>query len=88
AQTYWEEYRRGLGAPAIGGFGGNFEQRVVDHTMGCLLARVAGRSQLEYLSDAEKGRQTEAVVELLAHRPGSVGELIARFGNLIGEGDR
>jgi aminoglycoside phosphotransferase (APT) family kinase protein len=85
AQTYWKEYRRRLGPSALREFGPSFEQRVVDHTMGCLLARAAGRSQLEYLDDTAKARQTDAVLELLARRPRSVGELVARFGTRIGE---
>jgi len=52
------------------------------HALACLLARVAGRSQLEYLDAAEKRRQRMACVKLMGAPPGSVEELVDRF---IGE---
>ena len=44
----------------------------VEHTLGCLLARVAGRSQLEYLSDDEKRAQRERVLSLMSAPPTSL----------------
>ena len=55
----------------------------VRHTLGCLLARVAGRSQLEYLNDDERSRQRNAIIRLMADPPGSLEGLIARFLELI-----
>jgi 5-methylthioribose kinase len=55
----------------------------VRHTLGCLLARVCGRSKLEYLDDEERCRQRDAVTRLMADPPRSVEELIARFLDLI-----
>lgn len=55
------------------------ERRAAAHTLGCLLARVAGRSQLEYLSQEEKRRQREACIRLMAEPPAGLGELASRF---------
>jgi hypothetical protein len=51
----------------------------VRHTLGCLLARVVGRSPLEYLTPEERDRQREAVVRLMHDVPRDVPELIERF---------
>jgi aminoglycoside phosphotransferase (APT) family kinase protein len=76
ADDYWLTYRRTVGdAPWTGGL----EARAVCHTLGCLLARVAGRSPLEYLSEAERARQREAVVALMADPPRTVADLVAAF---------
>jgi aminoglycoside phosphotransferase (APT) family kinase protein len=55
------------------------ETMAVRQTLGCLLARVAGRSQLEYLDPAEKARQQRVAVELMSQRIESMGELVKRF---------
>lgn len=55
------------------------EERVVRHTLGCLLARVDGRSPLEYLDEEEVARQREAVLALLRDPPGSVLGLVDGF---------
>jgi hypothetical protein len=52
----------------------------VRHTLACLLARVAGRSPLEYLDQAERARQRRVVLRLMSHRyQGNVPELVDRF---------
>ena len=56
-----------------------FEPRVIRHTLGCLLARVRGRSPLEYLTDAERRVQERAVLELIGNRPPKVAPLIEAF---------
>lgn len=53
--------------------------RAARHALGCLLARVAGRSQLEYLTLAAKQRQRDACLRLIPAPPTSVEELTARF---------
>ena len=55
------------------------EQRTVRHTLGCLLARVAGRSPLEYLDEEELVHQREAVLELIHNPPESVPGLVEDF---------
>ena len=72
-ERYWLAYRRALGpdewAPGL-------EARAVRHSLGCLLARVAGRSPLEYLDDEERRRQRTAVVALMRETPKSLRELV------------
>jgi aminoglycoside phosphotransferase (APT) family kinase protein len=52
------------------------EERCVRHSLGCLLARVAGRSQLEYLSEDEKSAQRQLVVRLMESPPASMAALM------------
>lgn len=69
AAEFWQCYCSG--APGVSG--------VEEHALGCLLARVAGRSQLEYLDAAERQRQRSACVKLMAAPPASITELMERF---------
>ncbi len=76
ARLYWSVYREEVGVlPWVEGL----EQRTVRHTLGCLLARVAGRSPLEYLDEEELARQKEAVLELIHNPPESVPGLVEDF---------
>jgi len=75
AFTYWQTYVADI--PAV--FDPSFETRCVQHTLGCLLARVAGRSQLEYLSDAEKSAQRAVIVTLMEDLPATMPEFIEHF---------
>jgi 5-methylthioribose kinase len=72
-RTYWAAY---AARTADEQWRDGLEARAVRHTLGCLLARVAGRSQLEYLGSAEKGSQQELVLALLDDPPGSMGQLV------------
>jgi aminoglycoside phosphotransferase (APT) family kinase protein len=76
AKLFWESYVAALGDTT---FRDELEPRAVRHTLGCLLARVAGRSPLEYLSYTERGWQTAAAVDMMARPPGSVAELVEQF---------
>jgi 5-methylthioribose kinase len=75
AKLFWQTYWRDI-APL--GWEG-LERRAVRHTLGCLLARVAGKSPLEYLSWEEIERQRNAVLDLLPKSPASAAELIDEF---------
>jgi 5-methylthioribose kinase len=55
------------------------EERAVRHTLGCLLARVAGRSPLEYLTQGERTLQSRVARDLIAHPPQTLARLIAGF---------
>jgi 5-methylthioribose kinase len=55
------------------------EQRAVRHALGCLLARVDGRSPLEYLNATERDRQRAAVLRLMAQPPDGIDQLIDQF---------
>jgi 5-methylthioribose kinase len=76
AALFWDSYVQQLqGVP--------WKKQVVSqsarHLMGCLLARVAGRSRLEYLSDAARRRQRMAVLRLIHERINSVDRVIKEF---------
>jgi tRNA A-37 threonylcarbamoyl transferase component Bud32 len=55
------------------------EARVVRHTLACLLARVAGKSPLEYLTPWERAMQHDAVLALMSKPPDNIPDLIADF---------
>ncbi len=57
----------------------SLELRIVRHTLACLLARVAGKSPLEYLAPEEAARQREVALVLMAKPPERVSELIEEF---------
>ena len=71
-QVYYDEIMRMKWA-------GGLEPRVVRHTLGCLLARVAGKSPLEYLTPWERARQHDVVLALMAEPPTNIPDLIAEF---------
>lgn len=72
----WDCYADNLGPVP---WRADLERWAVRHTLGCLLARVAGRSPLEYLNDDERGRQREAVVALMREPPATVKDLSVQF---------
>jgi tRNA A-37 threonylcarbamoyl transferase component Bud32 len=76
AALFWRVYFDSLGAlewrPAL-------EPRAVRQTLGCLLARVAGRSPLEYLNETERSAQQRAVLTLMQGPPRSIPELTKQF---------
>ncbi|MGN6812608.1 MAG: phosphotransferase family protein [Thermomicrobiales bacterium] len=76
ALLYWTTYRQAAGDVA---WAADLEPRAVRQTLGCLLARVAGRSPLEYLDAGERQRQRDAVLALLPAPPDTVYELVQRF---------
>jgi 5-methylthioribose kinase len=76
ARRYWQVYLETLGDVE---WRADLEPWVVRHTLGCLLARVAGRSPLEYLDTDARARQRAAAVELMRHPPETVGDLIEQF---------
>jgi hypothetical protein len=65
----------------------DLEPRAVRHTLGCLLARVRGRSPREYLSADERNRQAEVVSAIMLQPPATVSDLIAEFRAGIEEQD-
>ena len=80
AALYWKSYIKGLDDVA---WRDGIERRAVRHTLGCLLARVDGRSPLEYLSDAERVAQRRAVLKLMSTPPKQITELIGAFAEAI-----
>lgn len=53
------------------------------HALGCLLARVVGRSPLEYLTAPERARQQAIVVDLMRDPPADVVGAITRVGEAL-----
>ncbi|MCL4206795.1 MAG: phosphotransferase [Pirellulaceae bacterium] len=76
ARQYWSDYLAQWGEAALPD---GLETMAVRHTLGCLLARVAGRSPLEYLDEAHRARQRDAVVALMQRMPNTVDELTVDF---------
>jgi Ser/Thr protein kinase RdoA (MazF antagonist) len=76
ANIYWQVYAK---ITASLGWAAELEARAVRHTLACLLARVTGRSPLEYLDSSERQRQRDAVLALMTAPPATVAELSHRF---------
>jgi aminoglycoside phosphotransferase (APT) family kinase protein len=77
ATAYWNRYR-GLVASEPW-FTNDLEPRAVRQTLGVLLARVRGRSPLEYLDSAERDRQAGVVIALMDDPPPTIADLSERF---------
>jgi 5-methylthioribose kinase len=76
AHEFWRAYCRCL--PAIPEFT-DVSERVVRHTLGCLLARVAGKSLLEYLTQQERDRQRVITLRCIENVQANVENLIDEF---------
>ena len=76
AELFWQVYREEIGRSD---WAATLEPRVIQHTLGCLLARVAGKSRLEYLTPEEVTRQLEIVLDLISTPPKNVSDLIEQF---------
>jgi aminoglycoside phosphotransferase (APT) family kinase protein len=76
ANLYWSTYRRSIEAVP---WSSDLEPHVVRHTIACLLARVAGKSPLEYLDAAARDRQREAALRLISDSPRDVAGLVDAF---------
>lgn len=74
AHLFWRTY-----AMRAASHFGDLEARSVQCTLGCLLARVDGRSPLEYLTNAARDRQRAAVLAIMNQLPLSMDQLIERF---------
>lgn len=80
AEMYWRNYIDALGAVP---WKDSLEPMVIAHTAGCMLARVAGRSQLEYLNPAAKKRQRTWGMDVISKLPPTVPEFIASFNQYL-----
>ncbi len=76
ALRYWSLYLEAAGPAASVP---EFREACVRHTLGCLLARVAGRSPLEYLNHEERLKQGAAATALISSPPRGIPELIESF---------
>lgn len=77
AKLYWQHYIESVKNVVDKGF----EQRCINHTLGCLLARAAGRSTMDYFDDEHKQAQTILVVQLMHSPPHEMNDLIDQFMN-------
>jgi 5-methylthioribose kinase len=76
AHQFWRAYHQGL--PAIPELT-DVSERAVKHTLGCLMARVAGKSLLEYMTPQERDAQRAIVLRCIQKLPASVEDLIDQF---------
>jgi tRNA A-37 threonylcarbamoyl transferase component Bud32 len=75
-ELFWQVYHEEIAQQE---WAAPLEPRVVRHTLGCLLARVAGKSPLEYLTVEERARQKDVVLALMAKPPANLPDLITEF---------
>jgi 5-methylthioribose kinase len=76
SKRHWRLYRETIGdAP----WAADLEPRAVRATLGCLLARVDGRSPLEYLPADERDIQRRAALALMADPPATYDALADRW---------
>ncbi len=87
ASSFWHSYG-GEAGPVCRAHG--YGARIVRHALGCLLARVDGRSPLEYLTATERDRQRQLVLRLMACPPGDPDALSVQVGQELASlaGDR
>jgi 5-methylthioribose kinase len=71
-----ETYRREVSSLP---WAATLEPRLVRHALACSLARVAGKSLMEYMSPEENARQRGVVLQLIQHPPASIEQLISQF---------
>lgn len=76
ALLFWHSY---LGAIGDIPWRKDIDPRTIRHTLGCLLARVAGRSPLEYLSAEQRERQLAVVVDIMRRPPNTIDGLLGDF---------
>jgi 5-methylthioribose kinase len=76
AQRYWLAYCSALGDVP---WSSSLQVRAVQHTLGCLLARVRGRSPLEYLNAEQRTLQAKCVLQLIRDIPDTIHDLISSW---------
>jgi len=84
AAESWGAYRREIDATS---FGDSVEPRAVRHTLACLLARVEGRSPLEYLDERARQRQRVAAIALMEAPPVTMPALVTAWQERLWEQD-
>jgi len=76
ASMYWDTYITHVSDNFVTK---SLEIYAVRHTLACLLARVAGRSPLEYLDATHRVRQQQWVVDLMSESIETISDLITQF---------
>jgi 5-methylthioribose kinase len=76
AQLYWRLYLNEVrGMP----WTGHLDFRAAKHTLASLLARVCGRSPLEYLNQEERFFQRQKVIEMIGKDFSTVNQVITGY---------
>ncbi len=83
ARAYWQAYLDDLSTPLRE----TVKQFAIQHTLACCLARVAGRSPLEYLTERQRARQRQIVLDLLESDINCIPHLIDQFGERLAVDD-
>ncbi|GJM29488.1 MAG: aminoglycoside phosphotransferase [Cyclobacteriaceae bacterium] len=76
ALNYWDTYSKAIKEPRD-----QLEHMTIKHTLACMLARVCGRSQLEYLNQIQKDQQKQAVLSAMSTFPVTLKALIEKLQN-------
>ena len=76
ASAYWDTYQKHVSETLLSQ---SLEAYAVRHTLACLLARVAGRSPLEYLDTNQRERQRDMVLELMSKQINTIPDLITEI---------
>jgi 5-methylthioribose kinase len=82
ARRYWKHY---LDEVREMPWVEHLDVRAAKHTLACLLARVCGRSPLEYLGSQERLIQRQAVIEMIKENLTSVDAVITGFAKKISD---
>ena len=80
AQTYWQTYANTIAEHFVSQ---SLEIYAVRHTLACMLARVAGRSPLEYLDTTYRERQQDIVLDLIKRDVKTIPDLITQFADRL-----
>ncbi len=76
AQLYWQTYFKQTREEP---WAVELEHFCVQHTLACLLARVAGKSMLEYLGPEQKKTQQQIITDMIGENHASMTSAINRF---------
>lgn len=83
AWVFWKSYSRIIKELP---WSKGLEARAVRHALGCMLARVRGRSPLEYLNDEQRQRQEKVVVDLMSRQLLTFNDLTSEFEKGLADG--
>ena len=76
SQRFWQIY---INRTYSGAWAEKLEYHCINNLLGCLLARVSGKSPLEYLNTRQREIQKAAVLSLIKNIPETMYELFQRF---------
>lgn len=74
AQLYWDSYRKVFSFNEDG-----YERRCTQHLFGCMMARIFGKSPLEYLTREQQGWQSDVVMNLIDRSPNQMAEVFEYY---------